>query len=211
MQHITKLPTNYQLQTTLELSKSKKAVIGAIGLGIVLFIATGWLLAQFAYAVRPDVLNDLSLREILTITPDGSTSINLPFWLLMDSVIALVLVILIHELTHGVFYWWFSGQFPTFGVTWLGIYVEAPINVYFPRNQYLMIGIAPFLLLTLIGLFLLVLLPVFLVPIILLFITFNAAGSAADLILITYLLACFPDTLLQDCDKGIAIYRLAKV
>ena len=206
MQIITALPSNYRQQATLDLSKSKKAGCGAIVFGIVLLIAVGWLLVQFTHVLRPTALEGTRFRDILTITPDGNTSIVLPFQLMVDTIVAFVLVMLIHELVHGVFYWWFAGQRPTFGITWLGVYVEAPSEVYFPRNQYLIVGIAPLVLLTLVGLLLMVIVPVVVVPILILFIAFNAAGAAGDLIMAVCLLSYSPDTLMQDSDTGVTIY-----
>ena len=203
MQVTTVLPTNYHRQATLDLSKNRKAVVGAIVSGIVLLIAVGWLLVQFTHVLRPTALEGIRFRDILTITPDGKPSIVLP---IVDAVVALVLVMLIHELVHGVFFWWFAGQRPTFGVKGLYVYAAAPPEVYFPRNQYLIVGIAPLVLLTLVGLLLMVIVPVVVVPILMLFIAFNAAGAAGDLVMVVRLLSYSPDTLMQDNGSGVIVY-----
>ena len=203
MQVTTVLPTNYFRQAILDLSKNRKAVVGAIVSGIVLLIAVGWLLVQFTHVLRPAALEGIRFRDILTITPDGKPSIVLP---IVDAVVALVLVMLIHELVHGVFFWWFAGQRPTFGVKGLYVYAAAPPDVYFPRNQYLIVGIAPLVLLTLFGLLLVVIVPVVAVPILSLFIAFNAAGAAGDLVMAVRLLSYSPDTLMQDNGSGVIVY-----
>ena len=203
MQVTTVLPTNYHRQATLDLSKNRKAVVGAIVSGIVLLIAVGWLLVQFTHVLRPAALEGIRFRDILTITPDGKPSIVLP---IVDAVVALALVMLIHELVHGVFFWWFAGQRPTFGVKGLYVYAAAPPDVYFPRNQYLIVGIAPLVLLTLFGLLLVVIVPVVAVPILSLFIAFNAAGAAGDLVMAVRLLSYSPDTLMQDNGSGVIVY-----
>jgi len=207
MQATTTLPTNYRQQATLDLSKSRKAGCSAIVFGIVLLIAVGWLLAQFTHSLRPAALEGIRFRDILTITPDGKPSIVLP---IVDAVAALVLVMLIHELVHGMFFWWFAGQRPTFGVKGLYVYAAAPPEVYFPRNQYLIVGIAPLVLLTLVGLLLMVIVPVVAVSILSLFIAFNAAGAAGDLVMAVRLLSYSPDTLMQDSDTGVIVYGLEK-
>jgi hypothetical protein len=206
MQATTTLPTNYRHQATLDLSKSRKAVVGAIVSGIVLLITVGWLLVQFTHLLRPTALEGIRFRDILTITPDGNTSITLPFQLIVDTIVALVLVMLIHELVHGVFFWRFAGQRPTFGIKGLYVYVAAPAEVYFPRNQYLIVGIAPFVLLTLVGLLLMIIVPVVVVPILMLFIAFNAAGAAGDLQMSARLLSYSPDTLMQDSGTSVIVY-----
>ena len=206
VQASTTLPTNYRHQATLDLSKNRKAVIGAIVSGIALLIAVGWLLVQFTNLVRPTALESLRYGDILTLTPDGDTSITIPFQLIADAVIALVLVMLIHELVHGMFYWRFTGKCPTFGIKGLCVYVAAPSEVYFPRNQYLVVGIAPLVLLTLVGLLLVIIVPVVVVPILILFVAFNAAGAAGDLLMAARLLSYSPDTLMQDNGSGVIVY-----
>ena len=203
VQATTTLPTNYCHQATLDLTKSRKAVVGAIVSGIVLLITVGWLFVQFANLVRPSALEALSFHDILTTTPNGHTSITIPF---VDVVIALVLVMLIHELVHGVSYWRFTGKCPTLGIKGLCVYVAAPSEVYFPRNQYLIVGIAPLVLLTLVGLLLVIIVPVVVVPILILFVAFNAAGAAGDLLMAARLLSYSPDTLMQDNGSGVIVY-----
>ena len=203
MQATTILPVDFRQQATLDLSKSKKANVGTIAFGIVLLIAVAWLLVQFTRFLRPTALEGIRFRNILTITPDGKPSIVLPT---VDAIVALVLVMLIHELVHGLFFWWFAGQRPTFGVKGLYIYAAAPPEVYFPRNHYLIVGVAPLVLLTLVGLLLMLIVPVVAVPILSLFIAFNAAGAAGDLVMAVRLLSYSPGTLMQDSDTGVVVY-----
>ena len=192
--------------TRADLSKSKRAVVVAIASGIVLLIAVGWLFVQFTNLVRPSALEALGFRDVLTLSNDGGGSFTIPYQLAVDYVVALVLVLLTHELVHGMFYWWFTGRRPTVGVKGLGVYVAAPSEVYLPRNQYLIVGIAPLVLLTLIGLLLLVVVPVVVVPILILFVAFNAGGAAGDLLMTARLLSYSPDTLMQDDGSGVIVY-----
>jgi hypothetical protein len=179
------------------------AVVGAIASGIVLLPAVGWLLVQFTNFVRPTALEALRLRDIPMTTPDGGTSVTIP---IVDGVVALVLVMLIHELVHGMFYWRFAGRRPTLGIKGLGVYVAAPSEVYFPRNQYLVVGIAPLVLLTLAGLLLVIIVPVAVVRILILFVALNAPGAAGDLLMVARLLSYSPDTLMQDSGSAVIVY-----
>jgi len=209
VQIITTLPSNYRQQATIDLSKSRKAVVGAIVSGIVLLITIGWLLVQFTHLLRPTALEGMRFPDILTTTPEGNTSITLPFQLIVDGIVAAVSMMLIHELVHGVFFWWFTGRFPTFGIKGLYVYAAAPSDIYFPRNQYLTVGIAPLVLLTLVGLMLMIIVPVVIVPILILFIAFNAAGAAGDLLMFAWLLSYPPDTLMQDNSTSVIVYGQA--
>ena len=109
-------------------------------------------------------------------------------------------------IVHGVFFWRFTGKCPTVGIKGLYVYVTAPSEVYFPRNQYLVVGIAPLVLLTLVGLLLVIIVPVVVVPILILFIAFNAAGAAGDLQMAAWLLSYSPDTLMQDNGSNVIVY-----
>ena len=206
MQAITTLPSNYRQQAALDLSKSKIAAVGAIISGSILLLIVGWLLIQLTNLLRPAALEGIRLYDLLTIAPDGTKSGKIPAKLMVDIVIALALVMFTHELVHGIFYWFFSGKRPVFGIAWAGIYVAAPSEFYFPRNQYLIVGIAPLVLLTLIGLMLVIMAPVAVVPILIFFVTFNAAGAAGDLLIIARLLFCPPNTMIQDIGTSIIVY-----
>jgi len=203
VQATTALPMNYHRQATLDLSRNRMAVVGAIASGIVLLLAVGWLLVQFTNFVRPTALEALRLRDIPTTTPDGGTSVTIP---IVDGVVALVLVMLIHELVHGMFYWQFAGRRPILGIKGLGVYVAAPSEVYFPRSRYLIVGIAPLVLLTLAGLLLVIIVPVAVVRILILFVALNAAGAAGDLLMVARLLSYSPDTLMQDSGSAVIVY-----
>jgi hypothetical protein len=187
---------------------SYSAPAGAIVSGIVLLLAAAWLFVQFTNLVRPSALEALRFHDILTLSNDGGGSFTIPYQLAIDYVVALVLVLLTHELVHGLFYWLFAGQRPTFGIKGLGVYVAAPAEVCLPRNQYLIVGIAPFVLLTVVGLLLVTIVPVVVVPILILFVAFNAAGSAGDLLMVARLLTYSPETLMQDDGSGVIVYGL---
>lgn len=200
------LPANYRRQATIDLSKSRKAIVGAIVSGIVLLITVGWLLVQLTNLFRPTALEGLRFRDIQTITPDGGTSITIPFQLIVDFIVAFVLVMPVHELVHGIFYCRFTGKRPSFRIKGLYLYTAAPSEVYFPRNQYLVVGITPLVLLTLVGLLLMIIVPVVVVPILILFIAFNAAGAAGDLLMFAWLWPYSPDTLMQDNGTSVVVY-----
>ena len=206
MQATTTLPTNYRRQATLDVSQETLAILGAIVSGIVLLLAVGCLLVQYTNLFRPEALDGLRARDILTTTPNGDTSITIPFELTVDVVIASALVMLIHELVHGVFFWRFSGKRPTVGLKGIFVYVAAPSEVYFPRDAYLIVGMAPLVLLTLVGLLLALVVPAVIVRILMLFVALNAAGAAGDLQMVVRLLSYSPDTLMQDIGTSVAVY-----
>lgn len=199
------LPPGYSQQAVVSLSQSLGFVVAATLAGIVLLVATGWLLVQFTNSLRPEALAGIGLGDIMT-PADNGFAINLPLGLIRDFVLAVILSLVIHELVHGLFFWLFSGRRPGFGVRGLLLYAAAPEGVYFPRNQYLIVGIAPLLCLTLLGLLLIPIAPAALVPILLFFVWFNVAGSAGDVLVVIWLLSFSADTVMEDSGTTTIVY-----
>jgi hypothetical protein len=208
MKAMTTLPPGYTQQTVFNPLRNWKLFAAAIVSGIVLLITTGWLLVQFIDTLRPDALAGIRFSDMLTTTANG-TAFNLPFGLIRDFVIAIFLVLLTHELVHGLFYWLFAGKRPRFGIQGIAPYAAAPPGIYFPRNQVLIVGLAPLLLLTLFGIPLLLIVPVQVVPILLFFVALNASGSTMDLLMVISLLSFSADTLMEDRDMKSIIYAPA--
>lgn len=201
----TPLPSGYSKYTTLEPSKSPKFVIGAVAAGILLLLVVGWLLVLFANALRPTALDGMRLRDLLSSTSAG-LSLVIPPALFRNFALALIAVTILHELVHGLFYWLFSGHRPKFGFQGLFPYAAAPSGVYFARNQFLVVGLSPLVLLTAVGLLLMLIVPIGLVPLLLFFVAFNASGAAGDLIMVIQLMTFSSDTLMEDNDSGVSIY-----
>jgi len=201
----TSLPSNFSKYTILEPAKNPKFVIGAIVTGVASLLLFGWLLVLFTNFLRPAALDSMRLRYLIRSTPTA-TSLDIPFALFRDLFIALAAVLIIHELVHGLFYWLLSRKRPKFGFHGLFPYAAAPIGVYFPRNQFLTVGLAPLVLLTTVGLLLIVIAPISLVPFLLFFVAFNAAGAAGDLIMVIQLAPFSSDTVMEDNDAGVTIY-----
>jgi hypothetical protein len=209
MKALTTLPPGYTQQTVFNSPlRNWKLLAAAIVSGIVLLITTGWLLVQLIDTLRPEALAGIRFSDMLTTTANG-TAFNLPFSLIRDFVIATGLVLIIHELVHGLFFWLFSGKRPRFGIKGIAPYAAAPPGVYFPRNQVLVVGLAPLLLLTLVGILLMLIVPVQVVPILLFFVALNASGSTMDLLMVISLLSFSADTLVENRDMKSIIYHPA--
>jgi putative zincin peptidase len=200
------LPADFSERKIPDPSKNPKFVVGAIVMGIALLLSFGWLLVLFADALRPGPLDALRLRNLIRST-STTTSLAIPPALFRDLLISLIAVLIAHELVHALSYWLLSGKRPKIGIQGLFPYAAAPGGAYFPRNQFLAIGLAPLVLLTAVGLLLIVIVPLPFVPSLLFFIVFNAAGAAGDLMMAIQLLSFSPDTLFEDSDAGLTIYE----
>jgi hypothetical protein len=199
------LPSNYSKYTVLEPTKEPKFVIGAVVTAIALLLIVGWLLVLFVNALRPAALNGMRLRDLFSTTATGS-SFTIPPALFRNFGLALIAGVILHEIVHGLFYWLFSSHRPKFGFQGLIPYAAAPAGVYFPRNQFLAIGLSPLVLLTAVGLLLMVILPIAYVPFLLFFVAFNAAGAAGDLIMVIQFMPFSSDTVMEDNGSGVIIY-----
>ena len=124
---------------------------------------------------------------------------------LISFVIAFALMIVLHEGLHGLLFWLFSHARPTFGVGWVYAYAAAP-DWYFPRNQFVIIAIAPLVGITALGLLLMGSLPLVALPTLLFLLIFNGAGSAGDLYAMVTSLFYPADILVNDQGDQFTIY-----
>ncbi len=170
-------------------------MFGAILTGIALLLIFGWLLALFADTIRPAALDGLRLHDLMRSTSTAST-FAIPPALFRELLLALAAVLIAHESVHGLFYWLISRKRPKVGIQGLFPFAAAPTGVYFPRNGFLTIGLAPLVFLTALGLLLIVIAPLSFVGFILFFVAFNAAGAAGDLIMALRLLSFSAEALI---------------
>jgi hypothetical protein len=122
---------------------------------------------------------------------------------------ATIVMIVLHEAVHGVFFWLFSGRFPQFGFKGYYAYAAMPPGVYLQRDRYILTGIAPAVLLTLGGLALLPVLPSWSLPTLIVFLTGNASGSVGDVLVIGWLLSKPSDVFIEDNGAVMTVYGRA--
>ena len=167
------LPNTYKLCGTCYLSHPKIAV-GLNMVATLLLAFWGMVFLKIAAGLRPEV-NEVQVR------------IN-PLSILLFVALSIFSIVL-HELVHGLFLGVFTRERPRFGFTGLWAYASSP-GWYIPRNQYLVIALAPFVLITLGGVGLLWLLPFSAVLPVVLVMALNAAGASGDLLLTGWILTC---------------------
>ncbi len=200
MKPITRLPANYVLRGRLDLSKDKSLLLGLSLGGLVLALAFGVLFVGAAVILVPH------------LPSSGEVFLDLPGLLeLLAGVLAITaLVVVLHELTHAVFFWLFTHEWPVFGFKGVYAYTAAP-NWYIPRLPYVLVGLAPLLLLTLLGLALLRVLPMSMIPAVVFALTINAAGAVGDLYIVFRLLCAPAACLVHDEGNGLTWYSPQKM
>ncbi len=199
MQACKTLPPNYQTYKTLDLSQNKLATLGLNIIGLGGFGLFGWLALLLLRASRPDAV-EIAWKVGVKLEIIGALQA-------VAVVIGIqIVMVVLHEAAHGAFFWYFTRERPAFGLELpFAAYAAAP-DWYLPRRQHLAVGLAPFVLITLVGLALLPVIPAPAVPVLLLIMVTNAAGSIGDFVMVAWLLAQPKGILVQDTGAAITIY-----
>jgi len=198
------LPAEYQSYTTVSLQRNKGLLILLTVLGALLAGFFTWIFLLILQHLRSDTV--AIAHQFYTSTPTEYFTITLDLFTFITAAAAIMLIAPIHEAVHGIFFWLFTGTRPTFAYKLLYAYAAAP-DWYIPRGPYLVIGLAPFALLTAIGIALMPILPSVLIPALLLFMVFNAAGAVGDLAVCLWLLFQPIDLLARDAGDVLTLYR----
>ncbi len=186
------LPASFQLRQSIDLSRSPKLVIWLNIAALAFFILFGYAYLRFLAWLRPAV--NLSFQ-----------SAN---WLigLLALLVVYIGVILLHELIHGLFFWIITAEKPRFGFRGAYAFAAAP-DWYLPRDPYLVVGLAPLVVITLLGLLLIPITPDGGLILLGFAITVNASGAIGDLAVVLWLLFKNPaGILVRDHGDAVDIY-----
>jgi len=189
------LPEGYQTSGTFDL-KNQKVLIWLNVLGVIALIISLFLFGAVFMVLRPESFGSVTIRT-------DSILDTLLFILTLAAAIFAVLVL--HEMIHGLFFWLFSRQRPIFGFKGFYAFASMP-GWYFPKNQYLVIGSAPLILISLLGIMFVRIVPFNSLWIIFLSLVVNASGSIGDLVVVTRLMFKPKTTLAQDFVDTITFY-----
>ncbi len=195
------LPANYLSKGTLDISKDQKAALVLSAAGIVLFIIFGVLFAYLMWRIRPQDAGQLTNINV-------NIGLESLFRLLLFIVAALVinmLVVVLHEAVHGLFFWLFTGSRPGFAFKIWYAYASAP-SWYLPRGQYFIVAVSPLVVLTLLGFALVPFVPSWMLLPLLLFLTLNASGAVGDIAVAVWLLFQPPSCMVNDHGDAVTLY-----
>ena len=145
--------------------------------GIALAALSFSFLSRLAESIRPEFQPSRPQFEMLSLER-------------LQSILVLALILMIvfavHELIHALCLRYFTGRFPILVAGAGGLAVRLS-DWYVPRDQFLVINLAPFGILSLVGILLLPVVPQWYVSFAVFFTAMNIAGSIADLITSAYL------------------------
>jgi hypothetical protein len=194
------LPENYVVAATLDLSQSRALLLILNLAGLVVLIFSGWLFWKAILWLRPQDLAGMSLEVngLLDMVKVLVTALALTAFM-----------VLLHEGVHGLFFWLFSGARPVFAFR--GAYAYAALPGWFiPRKQYLVIGLSPLVIISLLGVALLAVAPPAWFLSIWFVLSFNAGGAVGDLLVMAMLLRQPADCLAYDYGDAFALYAPKK-
>lgn len=187
------LPTGYVAAGDITLKENRRLVILLNALGIPWFI-----LCTVFFIVVAALLGAFGAG--------GSGEFTLTITSLLVALVVLIVttfaVLVLHEMIHGLFFWLFTRARPRFGFKGAYAYAAAP-GWYIPRPQFLAVGLAPLVLISLAGL---LILPVTAPPVSLVIVValiLNATGAIGDLYMVVRLLSTPRGVLIEDEGEGI--------
>ena len=94
-------------------------------------------------------------------------------------------MLVVHELIHGMFFWLFTHERPKFALRSGYAFAAAP-EWYLPKFQYIIVGLSPLVVISIVCIIFAALVPPSIVPYPLFIATFNAAGALGDMIVVAW-------------------------
>lgn len=183
------LPENYKLDKTIDMKKmSTNIFLNVIN---ILFVIISFL-----------ILIPLKFKEIKF---DNLIELSIVMFI---ALIGFIIYIVLHELTHGLFYKIFTKQKLTFGVSLTYAYCGVP-NIYVRKKEAIIACLSPLIIFSIIFLTLIFILPPNYInlSIIILF-SFHFGGCSGDIFLSLILLIKYDkDTYIKDTGPTQYIYK----
>ena len=164
------LPPGYTLRANFSL-KNKNTLLLMNLAGVVGLILSGWLFSTAALALQP-----AERVSLLSLRINGLDTL----WTVAAVLGVMAAVILVHEAVHGLGFWLLCGVRPTFAFRGAYAYAAAP-GWYLPRDRYLLTGLAPLVLISLLCLGLIAVVPAGWVFPLVLAAVLNASGAVGDI------------------------------
>lgn len=187
------LPENYKEILAVDLQKNKKLAL----LVNIAALAVSTVMAVLGIIFKPldfDLLIENPLISILII---------------IATYLGILLYILLHELTHGVFIYHYSKKKPKFGFTLL--YAYAGSDCYFAKLPYIIIALSPVIFWGLVLLVLNLTLPDYLFWPIYLIQIMNISGAAGDVYVTLKFTKLPKDILVLDTGIAMTVYSAEEV
>lgn len=190
MQPTKTLPENYERAYNLNLAKSVKVAIwlqvAVLGLAYLF-----WNLFNVVVA---------GMRTDPNIVRFTWSAAELPLLL-----ISFFLMVVLHEGIHGLFFWVYTKEQPKYGFKLAYAYAAAP-DWYLPRNPFIVVGLAPLVILSILGVATAPLFSAGVIKGLVFFLTLNAAGAVGDMFTVLVMLRYPENALVNDLGEEFSVY-----
>jgi hypothetical protein len=181
------LPSAYILYINFRPTKWRKTNWVLYLLGIALAWLSYSFLRRLAEILRPDFQPHPLQFQTPTLERLGAI-------LVLAGILAIVFAV--HELIHAIFLYFFTRYFPSLVAGAGGLAIRLH-GWYIPRDEFLIANLAPFVVITLLGVFLLPAVPQSDISLIVFFTAMNIAGSIFDIFSSAYLFLHPPSIYLE--------------
>lgn len=192
------LPDGYDLSRSLDLIKDRKLLLilslVSLGLFLVCWVGLAWLLRL----LRPDFTAGASFEFSLS----GLGGMLLPLLVLLGVIFVMVVL---HEAIHGVCFWLFTGGRVKFAFKGAYAFAAAP-DWYLYKWPYMVVSLAPLVLITVLGLMALWWAPTSWIAPLMLLIALNASGAVGDMYVFFLLTKMPEDALVQDFGEQMMLF-----
>ena len=191
------IPATYSLAWQVDMKKDTRLNWILQIVGTVWFFIAAWALWQVVAVLRPEYFSmEFKTESVWDI-----------LLLLVIVVLVIFVTLTVHELVHGLSFWLFTRARPVFGLGAGYAYAAAP-DWFFPKSAYLVVGLSPLVILTLVGLAVIPIIPVAWVGSVFLAVVFNAGGAIGDLYICLRIAKEARDILVRDSGDIFEIYRV---
>lgn len=187
------LPDGYRRTGEIHLAKNKGLAILINLAAIFVFVPCLILLGSFLRWARPEPTT-------------GTRTFSLGIAGIAGLFVSVVLIILLHELIHGFFFWAFTRSKPVFAVRPLYVYAAAP-DWFIPARYYWIVGLAPLVLIGMIGLLSILVASAIWTPLLVFLVALNTAGAVGDIYIVARLLRLAPGSLVQDAGDHVSFFE----
>jgi hypothetical protein len=189
------LPERFTLLREINLQKDTVLLFKLNFWGLFSLPLIGYVFLRIGVALHPKFYSPFEI-----LTPQVSISV-----LILTLILGLLVTMLLHEFVHGIFFWIITRQLPKFGFRGAYTFAAAP-DWYIRRDSYLLIGAAPLVILTTIGIFCIPIIPSPYLFAWLFCLLANVSGGVGDVYILDYLIRESATTMIQDRGDIISVY-----
>ncbi|NJD58003.1 MAG: hypothetical protein C3F13_10670 [Anaerolineales bacterium] len=195
MQAVKDLPDHYTTQDTLDLSSTRTALWLNLA-AIPLLFVFGWIFNKVFNLIIADNSAQFDIWQTIK-------SFSFTEW--MIAILGLVVMLILHELVHGIFFWLFTHERPKFALRSGYAFAAAP-DWYLRKYPYIVVGLSPLVIISILCSILVIFVNSQLIGYLLLIATFNAAGALGDMIVVAWVIGHKSPVYVRDQGDSFSVF-----